>query len=174
VSILAQVPLTLLFWPPRPGLRTAASGAACLLFGVALNVWAERLFRRDGVGVCPFSPVPRLVRSGPYRLTRNPMYLGFVLLSAGVALVTGVPANLWSAAVFAAWLHLSFVLPEEAYLREQLGSEYDDYQRDHPRWLGLGSSWRVPPSELPTKRRPLSRHGARPSARSSSSSSAGV
>ena len=115
----------------------ATLGAALLAAGVVLNVWADRLFRREGVGVCPFSPAPRLVRSGPYRITRNPMYLGMVFLGAGLALATGMPHNLVSPAVFAVWLHVRYVLPEEAFLRASLGAPYEEYLRLHPRWIGV-------------------------------------
>jgi protein-S-isoprenylcysteine O-methyltransferase Ste14 len=105
--------------------------------GVVLNVWAERLFRKSGVGVCPFSPVPNLVITGPYRFTRNPMYLGMVLLSASWPLMMGLYWNLWPAAALAAWLHFRFVLPEEEFLRGRLGVSYLEYASRNPRWLGL-------------------------------------
>jgi protein-S-isoprenylcysteine O-methyltransferase Ste14 len=108
-----------------------------LAAGVVLNVWAERLFRKSGVGVCPFSPVPTLVSEGPYRFTRNPMYLGMVLLSASWPLMMGLYWNLWAAAALAVWLHFRFVLPEEEFLRERLGVGYLEYASRNPRWLGL-------------------------------------
>lgn len=137
LSLLAQVPLLIWMWPPRPAAWELLSGGALLIAGVVLNIWAERLFRRAGVGVCVFSAVPRLVSVGPYRFTRNPMYLGMALLSAGVTLLTGVLANAWSPVVFFLWLRARFVLPEEVYLHEQLGEEYVRYRLAHPRWLGL-------------------------------------
>jgi len=144
LSLVAQIPLVAVFWPPSPKASMMVAGSACLFAGVVLNVWAERLFRRHDVGVCPFTPVAGLIRSGPYRVTRNPMYLGMILLTGGVALVTGLPLNLWSPAVYAVWLHRRFVLPEEDYLRRQLGSAYEDYVDNHPRWLGVP----LPPKAL--------------------------
>jgi protein-S-isoprenylcysteine O-methyltransferase Ste14 len=137
LSVLLQIPPVLWSWPLKPAEAPALAGTAMLAAGVVLNVWAERLFRKSGVGVCPFSPVPNLVGTGPYRLTRNPMYLGMVLLSAGVALITGLYWNLWPAAALAVWLHVRFVLPEEEFLRDRLGVCYLEYASRNPRWLGL-------------------------------------
>jgi protein-S-isoprenylcysteine O-methyltransferase Ste14 len=136
LSLLIQIPLVLLIWPPRPGRFLLACGMASLTAGVVLNVWAERLFRRAGVGVCPFSEVPNLVAKGPYRFTRNPMYLGLVLISASGPLITGLLWNLWPGVALAIWLHIRFVLPEEDFLRQHLGVAYLDYASRTARWFG--------------------------------------
>lgn len=139
VSLVAQAPLAALAWPLAPTSLQAIAGAAMLLGGTVLNVWAERLFRRAGVGVCPFSAAPRMVTSGPYRFTRNPMYLGMVMVSAGAALATGVLPNLVWCGLLGGWLHRRFVLPEEAFLTAKLGAEFERYRAAHPRWLGVPS-----------------------------------
>ncbi len=137
LSLAAQAPLVAWTWPPEPAKPAVAAGLLAVAAGVALNIWATRLFARSGVGVCPFSPVPALVAEGPYRFSRNPMYLGLVLLSGSVPLMTGVPANLWAPASLAVWLHFRFVLREEEFLRERIGMPYLAYASRSPRWLGL-------------------------------------
>ena len=137
LSLLVQLPPVLWSWPLNPSKVPALVGAAMVVAGCVLNVWAERLFRKRGVGVCPFGPVPNLVSTGPYRFTRNPMYLGMVLLSASGPLLMGLPWNLWPAVTLAVWLHFRFVLPEEKFLREQLGVSYLEYASRNPRWLGF-------------------------------------
>jgi protein-S-isoprenylcysteine O-methyltransferase Ste14 len=137
LSILLQVPLVLWSWPLQPAEVPAFAGAALLATGVVMNVWAERLFRKNGVGVCPFSPVPTLITTGPYRFTRNPMYLGMVLSSASVPLITGLYWNLWPAAMLAVWLHVRFILPEEQFLRDRLGVCYLEFASRNSRWMGL-------------------------------------
>lgn len=137
LSLLVQGPLILWSWPLKPAGVAALMGVAMLAGGFVLNIWADRLFRKSGVGVCPFTPVPSLLSDGPYRFTRNPMYLGMVLVGASVPLITGLYLNLWAAAVLAIWLHFRFVLPEEEFLRERLGVEYLLYASGNPRWLGL-------------------------------------
>ncbi|MGD0800392.1 MAG: isoprenylcysteine carboxylmethyltransferase family protein [Terracidiphilus sp.] len=137
LSLLVQIPLVWWSWPLRPAEVHILTGVGMFAAGVVLNLSAERLFGKRGVGVCPFSPAPCVVSEGPYRFTRNPMYLGMALLSASCAMFTGVPWNLWAAAAFAVWLHFQFVLPEEEFLRNRLGVEYLLYASRTPRWLGL-------------------------------------
>lgn len=86
LALLAQVPLIAGRWPLQPHSLEVVAGAALIALGVLLNVWAERLFRWGATGVCPFSPATVLVKRGPFRLSRNPMYLGLVAISAGVTL----------------------------------------------------------------------------------------
>lgn len=85
--------------------------------------------------MCPFTPVARLVDAGPFRLMRHPMYAGIILIAVAPVLLTGVYANLWSPAAFAVWLHFRSVLPEEEFLRSQLGDAYTAYCARVPRWL---------------------------------------
>src|ERR1019366_9382102 len=132
LSVMLQIPLILWSWPLKPAEAPALAGAAMLAAGVVLNVRAERLFLKSGVGVCPFSPAPYLVNTGPYRLTRNPMYLGMVLLSASVPLITGLYWNLWATATWGVWLLLGFVLPEEEFLGDRLGVCYLEYASRNP------------------------------------------
>jgi protein-S-isoprenylcysteine O-methyltransferase Ste14 len=136
LALVAQVPLLAAQWPLAPRLVEAISGGALVIAGAALNVWSARLFERKSVGICPFSPAAALVTTGPFALSRHPMYVGLVALSAGLTLLTGVLANLWISVAFAIWLHHAYVLPEERFLRDRFGAAYDDYAERVPRWLG--------------------------------------
>src|SRR4051794_5482254 len=77
-------PLASILHPPynRAGLVIAA-------LGVALIIWAALLFRRAGTPVIPFEPSTALVTSGPYRFTRNPMYVGMAAVLLGAAVFLG-------------------------------------------------------------------------------------
>jgi protein-S-isoprenylcysteine O-methyltransferase Ste14 len=140
VALLAQVPGIILTWPPTPPAWAIATAAAMVLAALGLGGSAVRQFMRNAVGLRPFSPTPTLARGGPYRFTRNPMYLGMVLLASALAVGLGVWWNLAAAAVLAVWLHFNFVLPEEAFLRAQFGDAFERYTREIPRWLGLPRS----------------------------------
>lgn len=111
------------------------SGALLVLAGSALNLWASESFKRHEVGICPFSPVPRLIKAGPYRLSRNPMYLGMVAIVAGTGLLTACPWNLWTALAFAVWLQVRFILPEERFLKGLFGEAYAIYAQRRGRWF---------------------------------------
>lgn len=147
VSLAAQVPALVWSWPLETALAPAALGLAMILAGSVLNVWADILFRRSEVDVCPFGTTPKVVCGGPFRFTRNPMYLGMVLITSGAALLANLPWNLWSAAALAVWLHCRFVLTEEAFLEQRLGMGYLRYAVRTPRWLGLPGG-RVAPGEV--------------------------
>jgi protein-S-isoprenylcysteine O-methyltransferase Ste14 len=101
-----------------------------------LPVWALVLFRREGTEVEPTSPTNRkLITSGPYQFTRNPMYLGLVILTLGIAIwvgawpMFGAPIALFATAN---WVHIPF---EEAKMRRQFGAAYDNYVARVRRWI---------------------------------------
>jgi protein-S-isoprenylcysteine O-methyltransferase Ste14 len=139
LALLAQAPLVAAHWPLAPSLVEAISGGVLVIAGAALNVGSARLFERKSVGICPFSSAPVLVTTGPFALSRHPMYVGLVALSAGLTLLTGVLANVWISVAFAIWLHHSYVLPEERFLRDRFGAAYDAYAERVPRWLPVGA-----------------------------------
>jgi protein-S-isoprenylcysteine O-methyltransferase Ste14 len=126
----------LLDWPRMPGFPLQLLGIALTIIPWILPVWAIALFFREGTEVSPTSEANRkLVTGGPYRFTRNPMYLGLVLVTLGVAIWIGAwPMFLAPIAVFctANWIHIPF---EEAKMRRQFGTAYDDYVRQVRRWV---------------------------------------
>ena len=83
----------------------------------------------------PMKPTTALVTSGPYRVTRNPMYVGMAFLYAGLALSLGV---IWALALLPAVLLMVdrlVIAREERYLEAKFGEEYRDYKRRVRRWL---------------------------------------
>jgi protein-S-isoprenylcysteine O-methyltransferase Ste14 len=152
IALAAQLPLALASLPLRPAAWELSAGLLLLIAGVAINVWAERQFRRAGVGVCPFSPAPTVIESGPYRFTRNPMYVGLIALCLSAALLCGLPLNAWTAVAYAIWLHRRFVLPEERFLLRERGEDYADYARRVPRWITRRPAPRRAPPPLRARR----------------------
>ena len=137
LSLLVQLPGIYVAWPLAPSRVNFLLGIVLMLAGFGLNVWADRLFAQRNVGVRPFSPAAMLVEEGPFRFSRNPMYLGMVLISAGLALATGMLVNLIFPVLLAMWLHLSFIAAEETYLTLQFGESFKAYCQRIPRWLGI-------------------------------------
>lgn len=126
----------LLGWPRLPGLPLIPLGIGLIILGVALAVSAARLFRRLGTELNPTSATNRkLVVSGPFRFTRNPMYLGLILTTAGIAFAVGVwPMFLVPFAVFAT-VSLAHIPFEEAKMRRQFGAAYEAYAQKVRRWI---------------------------------------
>jgi protein-S-isoprenylcysteine O-methyltransferase Ste14 len=103
--------------------------------GVLLAVWAERLFKRAGTGVRPFTPSTAVVETGPYQFSRNPMYLGMVLVLAGVFLLLGSITSLLVMPLFIWLIHRRFVLHEERHMETHLGDAYLAFKRRVRRWI---------------------------------------
>lgn len=117
--------------PVRPwGLAVAGAGTAILLVCV-------RAFHVRGRGtLAPWDPPQALVRTGLYRYSRNPMYVGVLIVLAGWALAWPV-TRLWIyAGAIAVLFHLRIVFGEEPWLAETFGDEWHVYKRAAPRWLG--------------------------------------
>ena len=110
-------------------------GGAIVAAAVLLAAWPIVLFRKSGQSPLPGTPTPRMVVHGPYRFTRNPMYLHMVLLCIGAGIVVN---NFWMLLLtpLCAWiLHRFAVLPEEAYLERKFGAGYLAYKQRVRRWL---------------------------------------
>lgn len=119
--------------PPPNVLRWP--GAALLVAGLALAIWAARRFRAVGTPAPPWKESRALALDGPYRFTRNPMYLGMLLFQAGLAMALRDGwMLLLTAATFMA-LHCGVVLREEAYLRRKFGGEYEALLARTRRWI---------------------------------------
>ncbi len=123
-------------WPMAPLLPQPIAGAALFVLAWIVPVWAVMLFRKAGAEVSPTSPQNRaLVTGGPFAVTRNPMYLGLLVSTLGVAIFVGAwPMFLVPIAVFltANFVHIPF---EEAKMRRQFGAEFDAYVDRVRRWL---------------------------------------
>jgi protein-S-isoprenylcysteine O-methyltransferase Ste14 len=128
-------------WPidvefPFPNIwRYSVGGVIIAGAFVCLGLWSVVLFRRSGQSENPWKPTPQLVDRGPFRITRNPMYLQMILICLGVAVILG---NVWILIMmpFCAWVLQRFaILPEEAYLERKFGMQYLAYKHRVRRWL---------------------------------------
>jgi protein-S-isoprenylcysteine O-methyltransferase Ste14 len=110
-------------------------GCALLLIGFLLRAWAAFHFYKNGMRVISLSPQRALITSGPYRFSRNPLYLGGnVFIFLGGALVFGSPA-----AVVITFVHLPlldlFIRREEKQLDSDFGEQWRQYCGRTRRWL---------------------------------------
>ena len=102
---------------------------------LALVVWAAGLFRKTGTTIKPFQESSSLVVNGPYRLTRNPMYVGMVGVLVGTGVLLGSLAPFAVVPVFVWMIQWRFIRAEEASLRRTFGPEYREYQARVRRWI---------------------------------------
>jgi protein-S-isoprenylcysteine O-methyltransferase Ste14 len=122
-----------LAWPPKTVGHVAA--LLCFLPAVVLAGWALICFRLVRTSPLPIRPSTTLVTTGPYRLIRNPMYVGFGFLYAGLSLRFQVFWALILLPIAIAIIHWRVIVPEEKYLEQTFGAEYLDYRARVPRWL---------------------------------------
>lgn len=114
---------------------SAAVGIAIGLTGLAIMVPARILFSKTGQSPIPWKPTPELIFKGPYRFTRNPMYVGLTTLQVGLGIAVN---NLWISALALPALtiiHFIAVLPEENYLLEKFSEPYKSYLARVRRYL---------------------------------------
>jgi protein-S-isoprenylcysteine O-methyltransferase Ste14 len=117
-----------------PGLWRCA-GAPFVAAGLALNLWADSLFKHHGTAVSPRASSTALVEEGPFAFSRNPMYLGMLLLLIGIAIGLGGATPWLAIAVFAWILDARFIAPEESKLTQTFGQRYLEYSARVRRWL---------------------------------------
>jgi protein-S-isoprenylcysteine O-methyltransferase Ste14 len=114
-------------------------GVAVLAVGLFVLLWTVRDFYVAGKGtLAPWDPPKHLVIVGLYRYTRNPMYVGVIILVAGWALRLGSPVLAGYMAVLMVAFHLRVVMAEEPWLQRQFGDAWSAYSAEVPRWFGLG------------------------------------
>ena len=118
-----------------PGNRIAAG--VLLAAGVAVAVRGVLAFRFHGTTVNPTTPgeASTVVRHDVYRFTRNPMYLGLALALTAFGLFLGNAASLAVVPVFAAYLTVFQIVPEERALAAKFGDAFDSYRATVRRWL---------------------------------------
>lgn len=103
--------------------------------GLAVALAAVRRFARAGTRVEPWAPSSAIVSDGVYGFTRNPMYVGMVLVMFGLALIICSPSSLLLVGLGLIILDRFVVRREEAYLEAKFGDAYRDYRARVRRWL---------------------------------------
>jgi protein-S-isoprenylcysteine O-methyltransferase Ste14 len=134
IALQLAVPLSL----PR-GLLTPAfilGGGALIIAGIVLVVLARREFARHGQPTDPGLPTSRVVTTGVFSVSRNPIYLGGICILAGIALAFNLPWALVLLVPAIIACHYILIAPEERYLAATFGEEYALYTASVRRWFG--------------------------------------
>jgi protein-S-isoprenylcysteine O-methyltransferase Ste14 len=125
------------FFPVTFVPRTVARVLGWLLTssGLILGFLGDRTLRKAGTNINPYEPVTTIVVEGPYRFTRNPLYLASALIYAGIAVRLNA---LWAAVLLPLVLGVvqcAVVEREERYLERKFGEEYTQYKARVRRWI---------------------------------------
>lgn len=118
---------------PRPLTRTL--GSSLVVGGLAVGALGSREMRRAETNLDPYKPTTAIVSDGPFRFTRNPLYLSMTLIYCGItALANALPAALLLPAVLYL-MRRGVIEREEQYLERKFGDEYLQYKARTPRWI---------------------------------------
>ncbi|CAN2532281.1 hypothetical+protein [Methylocapsa aurea] len=127
----AFLPLSDSAWPPSARI----AGGLVIALALANDVWCALLMRRQGTTMRPDRAVSSLVVAGPYRWSRNPIYVSHVALVAGLGLAFGSVWMILLTPALAFLLQRLAIEREERHLSQRFGAEFDAYVARTRRWL---------------------------------------
>jgi protein-S-isoprenylcysteine O-methyltransferase Ste14 len=110
-------------------------GTVFILIGAWISIPARQMMLRAGTAVKPYLPTTALVITGPFRFTRNPLYVGLTLFYLGIAVAA---RSLWALALLLVVLTVmqrGVIDREERYLEHKFGAEYVRYRERVRRWI---------------------------------------
>ena len=122
-------PDTLLYLPYK------LMGSICIILGFAGLIIAWLQFKRSDTAVCPTAETSGIIKNGMYRYSRNPMYLGMLLILLGASFIMGTLNSMVAPAVFFLIIDKFFIPFEEEKLLTSFGDSYNEYMMTTRRWL---------------------------------------
>lgn len=137
VALLALSIVLHFAYPIGMALHPSATYAGYLLigFGAAMNLWTDALFKKNDTTVKPYLDPSTLIVSGPFALSRHPMYLGMASVLLGVAVIHGTIVTFLFPVAYVTLMELLFIPTEEENCVKVFGDAYTEYRRRVRRWL---------------------------------------
>jgi protein-S-isoprenylcysteine O-methyltransferase Ste14 len=120
---------------PFAGWLPQCLGWGLLVGGGVIVLWAAHRFHRWQTPIHPFQEPINFITDGPFRFSRNPIYLGQLLMLLGLACMFWVPAAFLPLFFFVPLVHILFILPEERLLRVRFGEVFESYRRRTRPWI---------------------------------------
>lgn len=139
ISIGVMVALKF-FWPGmlvHMSLVATIAGGVLLVLGIALAYWGSIYFARLKTNIDTFREPGMLVTDGPFRFSRNPMYLGMVTGLIGVALALGAATPFLVVLAFIIITDRWYIAFEERWMQEKFGAAYAQYRKRTWRWVSF-------------------------------------
>lgn len=118
-----------LAWPWR------ALGALPIAMALLVGFWGAIQFRRHDTTIIPFEQSTALIAEGPYRYSRNPLYISMTLILVGLWILLGSLSPVVVVPLFVWWISTRFIANEERHLEAQFGRTYLEYKTKVRRWL---------------------------------------
>lgn len=136
ISLISAVGIHLVL-PIRKFIDTPYNYTGILFIGAGiwLNIWADRLFKQKKTTVKPFEKSSFLIEEGPFTFSRNPMYLGMVIILLGEAVLLGSIIPFIITVAFFILLSVVFIPDEENALEGDFGQGFIEYKKRVRRWL---------------------------------------
>ena len=136
IAIVVLIALHFLF----PGIRIIPPlwnllGVIPLTLGVTINLVTDKAFHKAHTTVKPFEESSVLITNSAFRISRNPMYLGFVLILIGIAFLVGTLTPYVVVLAFAILMDRMYIIVEERMLAAKFGAEWEEYKQRTRRWL---------------------------------------
>jgi len=110
-------------------------GWLLIIFGGVLNVWADNIFKKEKTSVKPGEKSIKLITSGPFKLSRHPMYLGMMAILLGTAIIHGSLIGFVFPIIFIILIEILFIPMEEKNMERVFGKKYLEYKRKTRRWI---------------------------------------
>ena len=110
-------------------------GFGLVIFGIIINLWTDSIFKKMQTTVKPYKIPSFLVTSGPFKLSRHPMYLGMVSILLGTAISQGSLIPFVFPLIFIIIIEIKFIPLEENNLEKKFGHQYIDYKKNVRRWI---------------------------------------
>ena len=110
-------------------------GSMIIIIGIVLNIWSDTLFKKRGTTVKPYELPLHLITTGPFKISRHPMYLGMALILLGFAFSLGSLTAFAYPVAFIILMEIIFIPIEEENLEKKFGEAFLTYKKRVRRWL---------------------------------------
>jgi len=110
-------------------------GIIIIGFGIFLGLWSRSLFLRSKTTLSPYESPTSLVTSGPFHISRNPIYLGMVAILLGFAILLGTLVTFTFPAIYIIIIEILFIPDEERKLEKIFGEQYKEYKNKVRKWI---------------------------------------
>jgi protein-S-isoprenylcysteine O-methyltransferase Ste14 len=110
-------------------------GIVLIIFGTALNLMADKIFKKANTTVKPFQEPSALLTRGPFSWCRHPMYLGMIAILFGVSIICGSLTSFTGPLIFWIVIRIKFIGAEEQSMLDAFGEEYSGYKSKVGSWI---------------------------------------